>query len=140
MPETAEAETTDSEHEAASHNALKDETLSDGVADSRRTHELQALLDKIADELGKFGLSMADIAGGIETTADQSVRTFETFDGLSQGLEKVKECTQTISTRVTSARSVSKTMTDELSRSQGDAQTAIGSIGDLIEDVRSFEA
>jgi len=102
--------------------------------------ELRDLFDRIASDLGEFGLSMADIAGLIEARADHSVKTFETFDGLTQGLEKVRECTQTITTRVGTAREVSRSMSEELNRSQDNAKTAIGSIEALIEDVRSFES
>lgn len=117
-----------------------DRPASDGEVSGSATDKLQALLDKVAGELGAFGLEMADIAGSIEATADSSVQTYEQFDGLSDGLQKVRDCTQTISTRVAGARTVSKSMSDELNESQSDAQTAISSIGKLIEDVRSFEA
>lgn len=119
-----------------------DETTPDPTEspEQGRGENLHGLLDKVASELGRFGLEMADIAGSIEATADRSVQTFEQFDGLSDGLQKVRDCTQTISTRVAGARTVSKSMSDELNQSQSDAQTAISSIGKLIEDVRSFEA
>lgn len=104
------------------------------------TDKLKALLDSVAEQLGAFGLDMADLAGTVGAAADQSVHTYEQFDGLSEGLERVRHCTQTISTRVGGARTVSKSMSDELDRSQADANTAISSIGKLIEDVRSFEA
>jgi methyl-accepting chemotaxis protein len=109
------------------------------VAGRGSEQALKEMLDRIAQDLGKFGLTMADIAGTIETTADSSSQNLETFDVLAERLQKVRDCAGTISQRIGDARSVSKSMTDEMSRSQEDATTAIGSIDQLIGDVKSFE-
>jgi methyl-accepting chemotaxis protein len=104
------------------------------------TPRLRELLDRIARDLGDFGLGMADIAGTIEATAECSARDLETFEALAERLQQVKDCTVTITSRIGNARNVSRSMTDELNRSQDDARTAIGSIGKLIDDVKSFES
>lgn len=123
--------------EAAENVVQLDEAAGESEESTQALHQM---LDRIARDLGKFGLTMADIAGLIEETADTSSLDLETFDALADRLQKVRDCAGTITVRIGDARSVSQKMTDELNRSQEDAQTAIGSIDQLIGDVKSFEA
>ncbi len=102
--------------------------------------KLRAMLDKIAGELGTFGLGMADIAGAIELTAQNSAQDLETFEVLGDRLQQVKDCSNTINGRIGNARNVSQKMGNELTTSRGEADTAIDSIASLIDDVKSFES
>lgn len=97
------------------------------------------MLDKVARDLGVFGLEMADIAGTIEAISEQSCEDMNSFEDLAGTLENVQSCTGKISDRVHDARTLSARTGADLGSSQNEARQTVESIKSLIADVNSFE-
>jgi len=127
----------DGAEEGADIVSLKD---AQGAKQGPSEAELRALLERIAKDLGAFGLDMAEIAGAIEVIASRSSEDMNAFEELTGVLARVEGSNDQIVQGVGEARAVSQRMTEALTRSQGDAQEAIESINSLIDDVKAFGA
>lgn len=101
--------------------------------------EAHRMLDRIARDLGKFGLDMADVAGSIETVAAGSASELASFENLAEMLREVTSRVGNIGGSADETLSVSQRMTTELDQSQSDAREAIASIEGLVADVSAFE-
>lgn len=108
------------------------------AAESGRDVALRRMLERVATGLGAFGLELADIAGLMEAIAGRSSEELQSFEQLTETLNGVMSCAETITGGIGNARGTSQRLTDELEQSRSDAQEAIGSIETLINDVNSF--
>lgn len=100
---------------------------------------LRKILNRVAHDLGSFGLDMAGIAGAIDGIATTSVEHVEDFHNLIGELGNVEACAKTITQSIGDARSVSNEMEEGIVQSQTNAVEAISSIDTLIEGVSSFD-
>jgi methyl-accepting chemotaxis protein len=101
---------------------------------------LRSLLGMVAEDLGRFGIDMAEIAGAIEAISSHSVDMVSSFDELIGTLDEVESSAGVISERAAGSRQVSSRMAQELAHSRRDADVALRSIDQLIGDVNSFGA
>jgi methyl-accepting chemotaxis protein len=106
----------------------------------RENASLRSLLGQVAEDLGRFGIDMAEIAGAIEAISGRSVEIVSSFDELTGTLDEVESSAAVISGRAAGSRQVSSRMAEELAHSRHDADVALRSIDTLIGDVNSFGA
>lgn len=109
-----------------------------GAAAPDRDAALRRLLERVATDLGAFGIELADIAGLMEAIAGRSSEELQSFEQLTETLSGVMSCAEMITGGIGNARGTSRRLNDELKQSRNDAQAAIGSIETLISDVNSF--
>jgi len=97
----------------------------------------QELIRAIADEGGQLGMELVDVAGYIEDVSARATAQAQEFHALRDTALQVLEHGRSIGEAAQAARTVTRSMADEVGSTQGKVDAALADIGGLVELVQS---
>jgi len=97
----------------------------------------QELIRAIADEGGRLGMELVDVAGFIEDVSARATAQAQEFHALRDTALQVLERGRSIGEAAQAARAVTRSMGEEVASAQGKVDAALADIGGLVELVQS---